>query len=95
MREFFVEHRCYAVLVVIVDRGGGGFAEGAFGAHERDGRGVMRYGAFFMWSICCVFQDHSYVFINSFIRIYFPAHATTRYDFLKLFNTDSGNLCCF
>ena len=34
MCEFFVEHRCYAVLVVVVDRGGGGFAEGDSGAHE-------------------------------------------------------------
>ncbi len=30
MCEFFVEHRCYAVLVVVVDRGGGGFADGDF-----------------------------------------------------------------
>ena len=35
--EFFVEHSCYTVLVVVVDRGGGGFAEGDFGAHEWGG----------------------------------------------------------
>ena len=33
MCESRIEHRCYAVLVVVVDRGGGGFAEGDSGAH--------------------------------------------------------------
>jgi len=32
--ESRIEHRCYAVLVVVVDRSGGGFAEGDSGAHE-------------------------------------------------------------
>jgi len=32
--ESRIEHRCYAVLVVVVDRGGGGFAEGDSGAHR-------------------------------------------------------------
>ncbi len=39
--EFRIEHRCYAVLVVVVNRGGGDFAEGDFGAHEWELRGVM------------------------------------------------------
>ena len=34
MCESRIEHRCYAVLVVVVDRGGGGFAEGDSGAHR-------------------------------------------------------------
>ena len=44
MCESRIEHRCYAVLVVVVDRGGGGFAEGDSGAHEGDiGDGVEKY----------------------------------------------------
>jgi len=94
--EFRIEHRCYAVLVVVVNRCGCGFAEGDFGAHERELRGVMGCDKRSLGGlICCVFQNHSYVLINSFIMIYFPAYTTTRHDFLKLFNTDSGNLCCF
>ena len=63
VREFFVEHRCYAVLVVIVDRGGGGFAEGDFGAHERDGRGFMGWGECRAdCLIHCRFQDLIFVF---------------------------------
>ena len=43
MCELFVEHGCYAVLVVVVDRGGGGFAEGDSGAHEGEDIGMFHH----------------------------------------------------